>query len=194
VGVFPLEPVAEEFAPMKTPELKLKRPLESTGWMSSDGFRVVIDEKEKARCERARKTKRYLPFALYCLVLSGVVMLFLLAGAFADTPDPAQPATTMTALERSALIADLRAENRALKQQVAGMSRAMEELAQGHITNWVREGMYDFAVFAEERCFSLVHDPLLENQCVAFVIYTEEVQHKYGLESQGQIDWSEEKR
>jgi len=87
--------------------------------------------------------------------------------------------------------AELLKQTSALRAEIETLTNDIEILTQGHISTWVREGAYAWAVFGEQRCFPAVQGVMLANECTGFVLYTKETGKAFDLQS-GEIDWSEE--
>jgi len=134
-------------------------------------------------------TRRLGMYVVFAALVAAFLMLVgeLPAGTKSDVP-----CDVMTTLElRSALKAE-REENFALKKQIKALEQDIEILAQGHISNWVRDGQFDFAVFGNTECYLLVNAVMIENECTGFAIYTEALRDELGLESRGEVDYEEE--
>ena len=94
-----------------------------------------------------RRLGMYVVFA--ALVAAFLMLVGELPAATTDVP-----CEVMTVMELRAALKESHDRERKLRDQVKALEQDIEILAQGHISNWVREGQFDFAVFGETACFS----------------------------------------
>ena len=126
---------------------------------------------------KTNRVRNYVVFAAF------VAAFLLFVSSVAPATKHDVPCDVMTVMELRQALKDTREENYALKKEITSLKQDIEILAQGHITSWVNDDNFAWALFGTKECYWLAANAMTENKCEGFMIYTEALKKELNLES-----------